>query len=123
MVDQAEKRRSGIVKLEQPGLGNCHLKTSLCLSFPPSLGRGTVHWLQSHPTSCCTELSLYFFATDSRAMNWVQRKIYLYNVTFGLYMLDWWERYLFNTLVVVLMWFIFYNGSRYVTEFCKRHLW
>ncbi|CAL8998965.1 unnamed protein product [Prunus brigantina] len=53
-------------------------------------------------------------------MNWVQRKIYLYNVTFGLYMLDWWERYLFNTLVVVLMWFIFYNGSRYVTEFCKR---
>ncbi|KAL6195431.1 hypothetical protein ACLB2K_031050 [Fragaria x ananassa] len=57
------------------------------------------------------------------AMNWVQRKIYLYNVTFGLYMLDWWERYLFNTLVLVLMWFIFYNSSRYLTEFCKRHLW
>ncbi|KAB2040800.1 hypothetical protein ES319_D02G107900v1, partial [Gossypium barbadense] len=57
-----------------------------------------------------------------RDMNWVQRKIYLYNVTFGLYMLDWWERYLFNTLVIVLMWFIFYNSSRYVTEFYKRHL-
>ncbi|KAG8654678.1 uncharacterized protein LOC110614569 isoform X1 [Manihot esculenta] len=56
-------------------------------------------------------------------MNWVQRKIYLYNVTFGLYMLDWWERCLFNTLVVVLMWFIFYNGSRFVTEFCKRFNW
>ncbi|XP_047967971.1 uncharacterized protein LOC125212012 isoform X2 [Salvia hispanica] len=54
-------------------------------------------------------------------MNCVQRKIYLYNVTFGLYMLDWWERYLFNTLVLVLMWFIFYNTSRYVTDFCKRH--
>ncbi|XP_062164702.1 uncharacterized protein LOC133871301 [Alnus glutinosa] len=53
-------------------------------------------------------------------MNWIQRKIYLYNVTFGLYMLDWWERYLFNTLVIVLMWFILYNGSRSVTEFCKR---
>ncbi|KAG6785500.1 hypothetical protein POTOM_011233 [Populus tomentosa] len=52
-------------------------------------------------------------------MNWVQRKIYLYNVTFGLFMLDWWERYLFNILVIVLMWFIFYNGSRYVTDFCK----
>ncbi|KAI3460312.1 hypothetical protein Pfo_016975 [Paulownia fortunei] len=52
-------------------------------------------------------------------MNWVQRKIYLYNVTFGLYMLDWWERYLFNTLVIVLMWFIFYNSSRYVADFCK----
>ncbi|XP_044460852.1 uncharacterized protein LOC123192384 [Mangifera indica] len=52
-------------------------------------------------------------------MNWIQRKIYLYNVTFGLYMLDWWERYLFNILVIVLMWFIFYNSSRYVTEYFK----
>ncbi|KDO60330.1 hypothetical protein CISIN_1g040345mg, partial [Citrus sinensis] len=57
-----------------------------------------------------------------RAMNWIQRKIHLYNVTFGLYMLDWWERYLFNILVVVLMWFIFYNGSKYVTDFFQRHL-
>ncbi|KAJ4701898.1 Protein of unknown function (DUF3317) [Melia azedarach] len=57
-----------------------------------------------------------------RAMNWIQRKIYLYNVTFGLFMLDWWERYLFNILVIVLMWFIFYNGSRYVTDFFQRHL-
>lgn len=32
-------------------------------------------------------------------MNWIQRKIYLYNVTFGLYMLDWWERYLFSILL------------------------
>ncbi|KAJ7009362.1 hypothetical protein NC653_000126 [Populus alba x Populus x berolinensis] len=55
-------------------------------------------------------------------MNWVQRKIYLYNVTFGLFMLDWWERCLFNILVIVLMWFIFYNGSRYVTDFCKRYV-
>ncbi|XP_021727562.1 uncharacterized protein LOC110694700 [Chenopodium quinoa] len=55
-------------------------------------------------------------------MNWVQRKIYLYNVTFGLYMLDWWERYLFNTLIIVLMWFIFYNGLRQVSEFWNRYL-
>ncbi|KAL9407468.1 hypothetical protein Peur_004440 [Populus x canadensis] len=55
-------------------------------------------------------------------MNWVQRKIYLYNVTFGLFMLDWWERCLFNILVIVLMWFVFYNGSRYVTDFCKRYV-
>ncbi|CAN0905808.1 hypothetical protein LINGRAHAP2_LOCUS23878 [Linum grandiflorum] len=53
-------------------------------------------------------------------MNWIQKKIYLYNVTFGLYMLDSWERYLIDTLVIVLMWFIFYNGSRYITEFSKR---
>ncbi|KAF8409933.1 hypothetical protein HHK36_002452 [Tetracentron sinense] len=66
-------------------------------------------------------------------MNCIQRKIYLYNVTFGLYMLDWWERCLFSilsysflssgltdTLVVVLLWFICYNWTRYATEFCKR---
>ena len=34
-------------------------------------------------------------------MNWIQRKIYLYNVTFGLYMLDWWERYLFSILYYI----------------------
>ncbi|CAA3005295.1 probable phosphatase 2C 55 [Olea europaea subsp. europaea] len=32
-------------------------------------------------------------------MNWIQRKIFLYNVTFGLYMLDWWERYLFSICI------------------------
>ncbi|CAA6657563.1 unnamed protein product [Spirodela intermedia] len=42
-------------------------------------------------------------------MNWVSRKIHLYNVTMGLYMLDWWERYLFNILMAVLLWFICYN--------------
>ncbi|CAL1384242.1 unnamed protein product [Linum trigynum] len=49
-------------------------------------------------------------------MNWIQRKIYLYNVTFGLFMLDWWERCLFNTLMLVLIWFI----VRYITDFCSR---
>ncbi|KAL6652372.1 hypothetical protein ACP70R_011297 [Stipagrostis hirtigluma subsp. patula] len=34
-------------------------------------------------------------------MNWIARKIHLYNVTIGLYMLDWWERYLFKFLNVV----------------------
>ncbi|CAI0436191.1 unnamed protein product [Linum tenue] len=33
-------------------------------------------------------------------MNWIQRKIYLYNVTFGLFMLDWWERCLFSILMI-----------------------
>ncbi|KAI3807046.1 hypothetical protein L1987_22966 [Smallanthus sonchifolius] len=60
---------------------------------------------------------------DIMSMNWVQRKIYLYNVTFGLYMLDPWERYLFNGLVIVLMWFIFYNGYRNLNEICKRYIW
>ncbi|KAJ8621080.1 hypothetical protein MRB53_029609 [Persea americana] len=59
----------------------------------------------------------YFFWYQS--MNWISRKIYLYNVTFGLYMLDWWERYLFNILMLVLLWFIFYNGSRSMAEFYR----
>ncbi|XP_073024175.1 uncharacterized protein [Primulina eburnea] len=49
-------------------------------------------------------------------MNWVQRKIYLYNVTFGLYMLDWWERLLFNAVVLVLMWFVCLNGAHHISE-------
>ncbi|KAL1202099.1 hypothetical protein V5N11_015039 [Cardamine amara subsp. amara] len=64
--------------------------------------------------------SLFEFTGNRSDMNWVQRKIYLYNVTFGLYMLDWWERYLFNALVIVLMWFVMYNGTRYFSELFKR---
>ncbi|XP_059279094.1 uncharacterized protein LOC132033212 [Lycium ferocissimum] len=56
-------------------------------------------------------------------MNWVQRKIYLYNVTFGLYMLDWWERCLFNILVLVLLWFMAYNTFRYASDLFNRQLW
>ncbi|XP_020579207.1 uncharacterized protein LOC110023902 [Phalaenopsis equestris] len=55
-------------------------------------------------------------------MNWISRRIHLYNVTMGLYMLDWWERYLFNTLILVLLWFIFYNGSRSAKEFYNSYL-
>jgi hypothetical protein len=35
-------------------------------------------------------------------MSWVGKKIHLYNVTMGLYMLDWWERCLFGILPFVL---------------------
>ncbi|CAN1835725.1 hypothetical protein LINPERHAP1_LOCUS34522 [Linum perenne] len=51
------------------------------------------------------------------AMNWIQKKIYLYNVTFGLYMLDSWERYLFTRylgdrvdVVHFLQWIQVHNG-------------
>uniref|UniRef100_A0A0E0HZW5 Uncharacterized protein n=1 Tax=Oryza nivara TaxID=4536 RepID=A0A0E0HZW5_ORYNI len=58
-------------------------------------------------------------------MNWVSRKIHLYNVTMGLYMLDWWERCLFSILfhltpyyimVLILLWFICFNGSRFASD-------
>ncbi|MQL96163.1 hypothetical protein Taro_028837 [Colocasia esculenta] len=38
--------------------------------------------------------------------NWFSRMRYLYSVTFGTYVLDWWERYIFNALVLMLFWFI-----------------
>jgi hypothetical protein len=40
-------------------------------------------------------------------MNWVQRKIHLYNVTFGLYMLDWWERCTFSILCCTIFYMDF----------------
>ncbi|KAG6542480.1 hypothetical protein Mapa_016170 [Marchantia paleacea] len=46
-----------------------------------------------------------------KAWHWVDSKIYVYNVTFGLYMLDWWERCLFNLLVLLLLWFVAYSSS------------
>ncbi|URD94511.1 hypothetical protein MUK42_30400 [Musa troglodytarum] len=51
-----------------------------------------------------------------KKMNWVSRKVHLYNVTMGLYMLDWWERCLFNILILTLLWFICYNGSRFAAD-------
>ncbi|XP_078166785.1 uncharacterized protein LOC144561640 [Carex rostrata] len=54
-------------------------------------------------------------------MNWVSRKIHLYNVTMGLYMLDWWERYLFNILMLVLLWFICYNTTRSASDFYEKY--
>ncbi|XP_020263791.1 uncharacterized protein LOC109839689 [Asparagus officinalis] len=55
-------------------------------------------------------------------MNYISRKIHLYNVTMGLYMLDWWERCLFNMLIMVLLWFVCYNGSKSTMEFYNNHL-
>jgi len=33
-------------------------------------------------------------------MSWIGRKLFLYNVTIGLYAMDWWERYLFSILFI-----------------------
>ncbi|KQK16452.1 uncharacterized protein LOC100846484 [Brachypodium distachyon] len=55
-------------------------------------------------------------------MNWVNRKIHLYNVTMGLYMLDWWERCLFNIMVLILLCFICLNGSRFAMDVYQSHL-
>ncbi|KAL3677920.1 hypothetical protein R1sor_020876 [Riccia sorocarpa] len=49
-----------------------------------------------------------------RTLHWIDSKTLVYNVTFGLYMLDWWERLLFNMLVLVLLWFVAYSGSDFV---------
>lgn len=49
-----------------------------------------------------------------RAVAWVNSKIYVYNVTFGLYMLDWWERVLFNVLALLLVWFLCYTTSDFL---------
>ncbi|KAH9541878.1 hypothetical protein CY35_14G088400 [Sphagnum magellanicum] len=53
---------------------------------------------------------------SSRIMAWVDRTIFVYNVTTGLYMLDWWERYLFNTLLLLLLWFVCYNSCHFAVR-------
>ncbi|TVU39530.1 hypothetical protein EJB05_12954 [Eragrostis curvula] len=60
--------------------------------------------------------------TGGEEMSWISRKLFLYNVTFGLYVLDWWEQYLFNTILLVLLWFICYNTSRSVWQAFDSHL-
>ncbi|XP_045797336.1 uncharacterized protein LOC123891503 isoform X3 [Trifolium pratense] len=65
---------------------------------------------------CWCRVLVHSIAAIVEDMNWVQRKVHLYNVTFGLYMLDWWERCSFNILVIVLMCFV----VRYITQFFKR---
>jgi hypothetical protein len=54
-----------------------------------------------------------------RALAWVDGKIYVYNVTFGLYMLDWWERVLFNVLALLLVWFLCYTISDFLIRSFK----
>ncbi|CAM6082936.1 unnamed protein product [Calypogeia fissa] len=54
-----------------------------------------------------------------RAVAWVNSKIYVYNVTFGLYMLDWWERVLFNVLALLLLWFLCYTTSDFLIRSFK----
>ncbi|XP_020584865.1 uncharacterized protein LOC110027689 isoform X1 [Phalaenopsis equestris] len=76
--------------------------------------------------SACNTLSIW--TNQSRGsekkgrMNFVSRKIYLYNVTIGLYGLDPWERYLFNIFSILLLLFICYVGTRWATELYSSHI-
>uniref|UniRef100_A0A0D3GQF6 Uncharacterized protein n=1 Tax=Oryza barthii TaxID=65489 RepID=A0A0D3GQF6_9ORYZ len=50
-------------------------------------------------------------------MNWVSRKIHLYNVTMGLYMLDCcFPLTGVDIMVLILLWFICFNGSRFASD-------
>eukprot|EP01018_Ginkgo_biloba_P036502 Gb_15470 [translate_table: standard] len=58
-----------------------------------------------------------------RIGTWIQSKILIYNVTSGLYMLDWWERYLFNTMLFLLLCVICYNCTQSIAERLQRFIW
>uniref|UniRef100_A0A0D3GQF9 Transmembrane protein n=1 Tax=Oryza barthii TaxID=65489 RepID=A0A0D3GQF9_9ORYZ len=54
-------------------------------------------------------------------MNWVSRKIHLYNVTMGLYMLDCcFPLTGVDIMVLILLWFICFNGSRFASDVFER---
>jgi len=50
----------------------------------------------------------------TRVAQKLERWVFLYNVTTGLYMLEWWERYLFNAVFVVLFALVGYNSGHYL---------
>eukprot|EP00249_Psilotum_nudum_P005487 c18921_g1_i1 orf=832-1173(-) len=75
-----------------------------------------VHHLKDGPTEA---VKMQEWGRIGHLYRWIQRKIFVYNVTFGLYMLDWWEHYLFNTLVFLLLWFLCYNSYRFMLQ-CLR---
>jgi len=75
--------------------------------------------LQDHLRGATTMRKLSF----SHIGTWIRSKIFLYNVTYGLYMLDWWERYLFNTIMILLLCVLCYNGSRFAVESLERIIW
>ncbi|KAF8692632.1 hypothetical protein HU200_039451 [Digitaria exilis] len=55
-------------------------------------------------------------------MSWISRKLFLYNVTIGLYVLDWWERYLFNSIVLILLWLFCYSTAKSMWQAFDNHL-
>ncbi|KAG0542725.1 hypothetical protein BDA96_02G129100 [Sorghum bicolor] len=55
-------------------------------------------------------------------MSWISRKLFLYNVTIGLYVMDWWERYLFNSIVLILLWLICYSTTKSMWQAFDNHL-
>ncbi|BAF21453.1 Os07g0446900 [Oryza sativa Japonica Group] len=56
-------------------------------------------------------------------MNWVSRKIHLYNVTMGLYMLDCRSSLTGeDMMVLILLWFVCFNGSRFASDVFDSHL-
>lgn len=50
----------------------------------------------------------------------LERWVFLYNVTTGLYMLDWWERCIFNAVFVVLLFLVGYNCGHYLQHMGAR---
>lgn len=54
---------------------------------------------------------------NARVAQKLERWSFLYNVTTGLYMLDGWERCLCNAIVLVLLFFLCYNGGHYIARF------
>ncbi|CAI5513309.1 unnamed protein product [Closterium sp. Naga37s-1] len=50
-------------------------------------------------------------STWRQIVTWVNSKIILYNVTFGLYILDWWEVLLVNTVGALILCFLLYHSS------------
>lgn len=49
-------------------------------------------------------------------IEWIRRHVYIYNVTFGLYMLELWEQVLFNVVVLFLLSAVSYKVCAFAVD-------
>ena len=132
-TDPSEGLENSIRFLKQ---SRCDLQKRSCPRNITNLGEEIVQRslnredIVSRPPEAQTELQGYLPKSTtmqklsfSRFGAWIKIKIFIYNVTYGLYMLDWWERYLFNTIMILLLCVLCYNGSRFAVESLQRIIW
>ncbi|KAJ7140333.1 hypothetical protein O6H91_Y554500 [Diphasiastrum complanatum] len=50
---------------------------------------------------------------------WITSKIFIFEVTFGFYGLDWWERCILHMITLLLGWFILYKSSQFTFICCQ----
>ncbi|KMZ62005.1 hypothetical protein ZOSMA_49G00730 [Zostera marina] len=57
-----------------------------------------------------------------KELNWIQKKILIFEVTFGSYSGDWWERGIVYMLAITVIWVLSFNLLRFALVLYNRVL-